>query len=306
MAARAIDYCEFTATTKSHFPRLVERGVTLPNFFVIGAAKCGTTSVCGLLGRHSDVFMSDPKEIHYFGRDDPEKTRSWYRAHFDDVDGESAVGEGSTSYTHPHIIEACASEISSAVPEARLIYMVRHPVRRLESDWKMRKHEGWVPDGSINDAVRDPDTTLISHGMYWGNLCVYRRHFRDEQILVVFLEDFSRSLPRELRRCFSHIGVDTDVSVHGADRPRNQSSEFRRDRALGEWLRRRGVVRWARGLLPDRVFSAGKKLLTEPDRYSVEWDAETKRRVAAAFEEDARGLLEYCGKAPDFWSLSGG
>lgn len=62
----------------------------------------------------------------------------------------------------------------------------------------------------------------------------------------------------------------------------------------------------ARNLMPERLFSAAEKLLSEFDRYSIEWDAGTKRRVASEFEEDARMFLEYCGKPPDFWSLSDG
>lgn len=278
--------------------------VNRPNFFVIGAAKCGTTSMCTLLGQHPDVFMSDPMEIHYFGREDPEKTRSWYMSHFQDVEDESAVGEGSTSYTHPHIIEACASEIATAVPDARLIYMVRHPIRRLESDWKMRKHEGWAPEGSINEAVRDRDTTLITHGLYWKNLEVYRRYFSDDQILVVFLGDFSGSPQDELERCFSHIGVDEDVMVEGAHEPRNQSSDFRRDRWLGHLLRRGGVVSLARLYLPEQVFEAGKRILTDPDRYSVDWRPSVKRQVARELAQDSRRFLEHCGKPPDYWTLT--
>lgn len=274
----------------------------LPDFFVIGAAKCGTTSICSLLGQHPDVFMSDPMEIHYFGREDPHKTRAWYEEHFSQVTGEVAVGEGSTSYTHPHIIEACASEIASLVPGARLIYMVRDPIRRLESDWKMRMHEGWAVGDSINEAVREPGTTLLRHGLYWRNLNVYRERFADEQILTVFLEDFVASPQGELKRCFTHLGVDPDVDVEDPHRARNRSGDFRRDRPIGRWLRNAGVIARARRSVPKWVFSVGKAALTRPDRFTVRWAPDVKREVLDRLEGDSRRFLEYCGKPGDFWS----
>lgn len=274
----------------------------LPDFFVIGAAKCGTTTLCTLLGRHPDVFMSDPKEIHYFGRDDPEKTRSWYEAHFDRAAEFSAVGEGSTSYTHPHIIERCAAELVVAVPEARLIYMVRDPLRRLESDWKMRKHERWAPPGSINEAALEEDTTLIGHGLYWKNLNVYRRRFADEQLLVVFLEDLARSPEDVLRRCFVHIGVDPDATIEESEFHGNRSKDFRRDSWLSSRLRRFGVMPLLRRFVPEGPFSLAKELLTRPDRYTVRWDPVVRREVLDSFVDDTRALLSHCGKPPDFWS----
>ena len=41
-----------------------------PNFLVIGAMKCGTTSLCSLLDQHPDIFMSNPKETYFFSNDE--------------------------------------------------------------------------------------------------------------------------------------------------------------------------------------------------------------------------------------------
>jgi hypothetical protein len=84
--------------------------------------------------------------------------------------------------------------------------MVRHSLVRLESDWKMRSHERWSEGASINEAV-DLQPTLITQGAYWTNIKVYRRLFRNDQILIIFLEDFSRDPHAELDRCFRHLGV---------------------------------------------------------------------------------------------------
>ena len=77
----------------------------LPNFIVIGAAKCGTTSLCDLLGAHPDVFMSTPKEPRYFSHsNEGHRTLDWYESLFGEVTDQSAIGEGSITYTHPDLI----------------------------------------------------------------------------------------------------------------------------------------------------------------------------------------------------------
>jgi len=274
--------------------------MTMPNFLVIGTAKCGTTSVCDLLGRHPQVFISHPREPGFFGRRDPEKTLAWYQALFEGATGVAAVGEGSTVYTHPRNIQHTAEDIANQIPQCRLIFMVRDPIKRLESDWRMRKHEGWA-EGSINQAVVRQDS-LIGHGMYWKNLSVYLRSFSPEQILVVFLEDFARDAQFELERLFAHIRVDPLGLAPHANKPQNQSAGFRRDGLIARMIRRSSQLERLKSIFPAGVIQAGKLMITRKEDLSVQWDPKVRDSVIERFREDSRELLRYCGKPPDFWS----
>ena len=295
----------------------------LPNFIVIGAPKCGTTTLCDRLGSHPDVFMSDPKEPHFFGREAPAMTRAQYESLFSGVRGETAVGEGSTSYTRPDIGRAAAEAIAAEIPDCRLIYMVRHPVKRLESDWRMRVHEGWRSD-SINSAVRNalahgerplvsPEENaelrwqrlLLTQGSYWSNLSEYRRLFTDDRILVVFLEDFSRAPQAELARCFAHLGVDPRLAPAEVT-ALNRGSDTRRDGVVARLVRERLPFDTLRALTPEWLVRMAKAVLTTPGAAKVEWEPQQLRDATKWFEEDARLFLEYCGKPADFWGdLSG-
>jgi hypothetical protein len=181
--------------------------------------------------------------------------------------------------------------------------MVRNPLKRLESDWKMRAHEGWAKGGSINESI-DLQPTLITQGAYWTNINVYRKHFPDEQILIVFLEDFSRDPNRELARCFAHIGVKPWSGVRNADRPRNASNEFSKDRALGRVMRGSPAFAALRNSIPQWLVEAGKAVLTERPQYTIHWAPEARRRVVTALQEDAMKFLDFCGKQPDYWTYS--
>jgi hypothetical protein len=177
--------------------------------------------------------------------------------------------------------------------------MVRNPLRRLESDWRMRRHEGWA-GRSLNEEVTRQGS-LVSHGRYWQNLSVYREHFSDEQILVLFLEDFARDEAAELSRCFMHIGVDPQAASAGGPRVMNQSRSFRKDLALARWIRRSGLLARLRRTVPRPLFGLAKVALTRPGRYSADWDPDARRHILEVLAEDSRRLLEFCGKPPDFW-----
>jgi hypothetical protein len=276
----------------------------LPTFIVIGAAKCATTSVCELLGDHPDVFMSDPKEPHYFQLPDSnafEERRAWYESLFRGAEGAGAVGEGSVSCTHPTRLGIAPPRIRRLIPDCKLVYMVRHPIRRIESDWRMMRHEGRT-SGSIRQAF-DDDPALLAWGHYWNQLGAYRSLFRDEQILVVFFEDFVRSPREEMRRIYAHVGVDPDHEASDAHRPRMASKDLYQFGRATARLRDSFVFRKLRPLLPRAAVELGKRLLGRPEHHEAAWDAATLRMVVELYREGTKLLLEYCGKPADFWEL---
>ncbi len=106
-----------------------------PNFFIVGAAKCGTTSLYAALAQHPDVFMPTLKEPHFFGEDlerlnHKRFTLDQYLALFARVNGERRIGEASTSYLVSH---TAANEIHSFAPDARIVAMVRNPIDQMYS-----------------------------------------------------------------------------------------------------------------------------------------------------------------------------
>lgn len=107
----------------------------VPNFFIVGAPKCGTTSMSRYLGGHPNVFMSDPKEPNFFCVDFP-KTRAVttsraYRALFAEAEEHHRmVGEASTWYLYS---SQAANRIHQFHPGAKIIAMVRNPVELVHS-----------------------------------------------------------------------------------------------------------------------------------------------------------------------------
>lgn len=276
----------------------------LPTFMVIGAAKCGTTSVCDILSGHPDVFMATPKEPHYFGllqEYNYVSRRAWYESLFDDATGYRAIGEGSVSSSRPNSVHSAAHRIRDVIPNCRLIYMVRHPIRRFESDWRMLRHEGQV-SASIERAVEEMPS-LISWAFYWRHLNVYRDLFPDEQLLVVFLEDFARDPTTELARICRHIGVTPPSAWPEPDRPRNAANEYRAAGRLARWTKGRPWYEAVRAHLPGVIVEMGKRMLTRQKRYHLRMTTAFRSALIEAYRDDAAHILEYCGKPVDFWNL---
>src|SRR5262249_20365906 len=108
-----------------------------PNFFIVGAPKCGTTSMANYLSWHPRIFVSAVKEPHYFARHTwrnpndrliPSYRNSLehYLKLFQDVPEDSlAVGEASVRYL---MNRKSLEEIAEFAPDARIIAMLRNPV----------------------------------------------------------------------------------------------------------------------------------------------------------------------------------
>ena len=108
-----------------------------PNFFIVGAPKCGTTALSEYLREHPAVLMSRPKEPHFFSRDFPyyyapgRATLDHYLRLFDAAGPEHlAVGEASVWYLYSR--EALPA-IRAFDPGARIIAMVRNPLELVPS-----------------------------------------------------------------------------------------------------------------------------------------------------------------------------
>jgi Sulfotransferase domain len=117
--------------------RVEWRVVSRPNFFIVGAPKCGTTALSEYLRGHPRVFVSRPKEPHFFGRDldyyfaPGQATLEHYLALFDGAGDEHlAVGEASVWYLYSR---TALAEIREFAPEARIVVMVRDPVELVPS-----------------------------------------------------------------------------------------------------------------------------------------------------------------------------
>ena len=160
-----------------------------PNFFIIGAQKCGTTSLHSYLAQHPDVFMSDPKEPGHFvpEMDYYPKDLAWYLSLFAGAGDARIVGESSTHYTKMPVYSCAADKIAEFSPDARVVYLMRDPIRRAISHY-------WHSTRLFDEArpmlkAIQEDVQYCAFGDYAMQLEPWLERFDRRNILVLVFED---------------------------------------------------------------------------------------------------------------------
>lgn len=277
-----------------------------PNYLLIGASKCASSSICTLLGSHPDVFMVKCKETAFFSIDKIfERGFDWYESLYDEAGGKKMRGEGSNRYTMKEVFPNTVQRIVAYNPDLKLIYCVRNPLSRIESYWmEIRSHGGEDVHYDFNKAVRLNRDWLVDSTNYWQQLSVYRDHFPDDRIHVIFYEDFKKNPSQVMRSCFEFLGVDPHVEL---DDPNLHIGDFNHKSVPRESLsklREFSLFRTLRELVPKSLRdSIKKKFLFKKVEARPVWQPDVREWVVDILEEDTNRLLEYCGKQKDFWGL---
>lgn len=196
----------------------------LPNFFIIGAAKCGTTSLAYYLNQHPNIFIPKDKETHFF--DDEKlfaKGINFYAAHFfANANRCSARGDATPAYLH--LYEQVIPRIQGAIPHEnrRFIVVLRDPVARA---WSHYRH--MVKNGeeklSFDRALKAEKERLndnpklwvgyYTDGLYGKQLKQWFESFGRESFLILFQHHFSENPGSILRKVFQFLNVDSLFKV---------------------------------------------------------------------------------------------
>jgi Sulfotransferase domain len=274
-----------------------------PTFFVIGAQKAGTTRLCHLLDRHPDIVIPT-KEPFYFQSPEAMSTKArWYESLFRDAPKASVYGEGSTYYSMRDAYPGTAERIRDFDPAAKIIYMVRHPFRRIESAWYQllftREISGLK---SFKRAVMDSDL-LIEPTLYWHQLSAYRDIFPDDQIHIGIFEEFVQDEDAVLRECLRFLGVsEVSVGEEEAMAGRNASTSKVQPWFVLDLMRGlRGYPRIKR-FVPERVRASLGTRMQKQVRAVPKWDSELTNFVLGRVKDDCDSLLEYL-HLPGYWNL---
>jgi hypothetical protein len=187
----------------------------LPTFFVIGAAKCGTTSLHFYLDQHPEISMSEPKEPHVFADSRSLAESPDYRGLF--KPGPTVRGESSTGYSRYPAEGDAAAAIGAAIPEAKLIYLVGDPIERIISDYAQQVAVGVEPL-SLEEALIDLDDLAnfyVCASRYAMQMENYLRYFELSQLMVLEQWRLRHERRAVLREVFSFLGVDPDFWSSG-------------------------------------------------------------------------------------------
>lgn len=275
----------------------------LPNFLVIGAMKSGTDSLYQYLRAHPQVFMPDWKEPHYFTEElNWPRGRGWYEALFDAAGSVPAIGEASTSYTKYPTHKAIPERIASVVPHVRLIYLVRHPIERLRSQYLHEVLLGTERDPIEKALVTQP--RYLDYSRYALQISEFLKVFSADQLLVITSESLRHSRTETLRRVFSFLGIDASWDGNALLHEYHRTAEKRVTRPFIRGLQGTRAYRALSSVVPRKVKDKVRPVITwgiDPQRASIPESLE--RELRASLVDDIAGLREFLGPHFDGWGL---
>ena len=272
--------------------------VKLPNFFVVGAQKSGTTSLYYYLSQHPEIYMSPIKEPHFFDYDEGETpvfggpsvpppgitSMREYRALFEGATDEVAVGEASPTYLY---LPGVAQRLRCRVPGARVIAVLRDPAERAYSAFLHTVRSGREPLNSFSRALGEEEGRIRenwhplyhyrSRGFYHGQIERYLKAFGRDRVKVYLYEDLRDEPLRVLQDAFRFLGADAsfvpDVSTRynasGVPRNRAVSAVVKRANTLTPALKK--VLPFAaRQRIKGRLFAKAPPLRQDDRRELVE------------------------------------
>lgn len=220
----------------------------LPNLFVIGAMKSGTTSLHEYLGEHPDIFMtaSRQKEPAFFVEEKNwSRGMDWYLELFAGAGEERYRGESSTQYTMLPRYRGVPERIAQLAAEPRFIYVMREPAARTVSHyWHSVRWYGESRD--LRTAI-EHNRSLLDFSNYAMQLRPYIDRFGRESIFVMTFERLVGDPERAMREIFEWLGVRSDVELTSLHRVHNASpSEIDQPRLGGALDRMRHSRLWER------------------------------------------------------------
>ena len=200
-----------------------------PSFFIVGAPKCGTTALAKYISEHDDIFMSSPKEPHYFATNFDNRMRiaqseSHYLSLFNNAKKGQICGEASVWYLYS---AEAIKNIAEFDPSAKIIVMVRNPTDMIYSLHSQKIHsldedildfdEAWSLSWErergkfIPKKCREPKT-LLYHKIanFYDQIKYLYKFFPKNQVKIINFHDFKESNLNVYKDVLDFLNIEYD------------------------------------------------------------------------------------------------
>ena len=200
-----------------------------PNFFIVGAPKCGTTAMNDYLAKHPQVFMAQ-KEVLHFGKDlkpGLHLSEEEYLRLFEKAGEQKIVGEASVWYLFS---KTAAAEIKAFSPNAKILIMLRDPVEVLYSMHSQHLYNGNEDVNDFETAINLDDERKKGDNLpdavdflelppykdsvlFYEQVKRYLDVFGKENVHIVLYEDFIKDTPKVFNETLQFLGVTSNHNV---------------------------------------------------------------------------------------------
>lgn len=195
-----------------------------PNFFIIGAPRCGTTSLASLLSENPSVYFSNPKETRFFSENYHKSIQFYEKKYFRKAD-HPLVGEGDVSYfTNPK----AAERIAKHYPASKLVVLLRNPIQRAFSGYLLGVRAGkfkkpfletleanlervnLFEEGKLKYSDIEWKDRLLQTGHYLENIKTYSKFWPRHKIKIIIFERLMENTKKELEALYDFLGIKSE------------------------------------------------------------------------------------------------
>ncbi|BAQ61779.1 putative sulfotransferase protein [Geminocystis sp. NIES-3708] len=279
----------------------------LPNFIIIGAMKCGTTSLHYYLNCHPEISMSREKELNFFIYErNWNKGIQWYQSQFQ---GNGKIyGEASPNYTYFPKWSETAKLMYQTVPHAKLIYLVRDPIERLISHY-IHHYADRIENHSLTDALANCQENgyryYLSCSRYYFQLEQYLKYFSPSNILIITTEELSQFPQKTLQTIFKFLEVSENFQMINYKRKLHRSIYKRRRTDLGNTISKLPLINNIDTLSPPLRHYI-KKIVYFPFSQGISkpiLEKDLKNQLIQYFKTDVHKLRKFTDKDFQEWCV---
>lgn len=273
---------------------------------IVGAMKCGTTSLFLYLAEHPEIAPCSKKEAFFFSADSCwAKGFDWYQSLWQDwnPNQHKIALEASVDYTRIPTYTNAAERIFSLKDRAnfKFIYIVRNPIDRIESHYTHGQAAGWqeVEQSSSENIDRD----LIVPSLYAMQIGEYYKRFPSENILLLNFDDL-KSNPRDLlKKVCLFLEIDSNYDFKGLNKVYNANKQRLVDERFWRTLKK---VPWLRSFAKQISKEQKKKIYSlfgNKLKDNITLSPEQKQLVWQELAEDTRKLNREYGFDVSSWGI---
>ena len=283
-----------------------------PNFFIVGAPKCGTTALYTYLREHPQIFMSPVKEPQFFAPDllgDRRRIRCLpeYLECFAGARDEPRIGEASTAYLGS---KQAAEEIKAFAPDACIIIMLRNPVDKMYSRFNDARFTNQEPNESFEAALSAEERHEPSFGLgyresarYAGQVRRYFEVFGRERVHIIIYDDFKERTAATHAEALRFLGVHPDCR---SDFPTVNERRYVRNMPLQQFVRHPPEVLRRFGRMAISL-EMRKRVREWVSRWNVvavpppPLPPDLRQRLQREFQDDVKELGQLIGRDLSGW-----
>lgn len=288
------------------------------DFFLVGAARCGTTTLYNYLNNSDALFLPLVKEPNFFSNVDSPKTEDFenpkpgekyhakiiddikiYNALYANANTSQLKGDTSPSYIWDTTV---AKKLYNHNPKSRILISLRHPVDRAYSHYIMNYYTGTDNSKTFDEALKAEKNPVwgscneyLEMGFYYHQVKSYYDIFPKEQIKVLVYEDWIKNISNTIEEIFSFLEIEFCDSVLKEPVESNKITPVKK-KALLNVLRQNKIKGTIKRLINQDRIDALKSYFFNDDSKEIEKiDLELRKELSTKFSEDITKLSKLTG-----------